>query len=50
MLIKFELLIISFNLINIETTSVCASLFVFAWILVACVKFKKFINSVKKFE
>jgi hypothetical protein len=37
-----------FNLINLEPISVCASLFVFAWILVACVKFKKFIKFCEK--
>jgi hypothetical protein len=39
-----------FNLINLEVTSVCASLFGYAWLLVACVGFEKFTKFVKKFE
>jgi hypothetical protein len=38
------------NLINIETTSGCASLFGFVWFLVACVTFKKIIKFCEKFE
>jgi hypothetical protein len=42
--------IIKFNLINLETTSDCASLFGYAWFLVACVRSKKFIKLCGKFE
>jgi hypothetical protein len=35
---------------NLETTSFCASLFGYAWFLVACVRFKKFTKFCEKFE